>query len=99
MSGEGPSISGDTVIDNPERQRFELTVEGQLAIADYRLRPGVMVVTHVETPVALRGGGVAARVMQGVMDAARARGLKVAPHCPYAAAYIRRHPEYQDLLA
>jgi len=37
--------------------------------------------------------------MTGVMDIARERGLKVVPVCPYAAAFIQRHPEFQDLLA
>ncbi|MEI9891242.1 MAG: N-acetyltransferase [Caulobacteraceae bacterium] len=32
------------------------------------------------------------------MDQARAEGAKVAPVCPYAVAYMRRHPEYNDLL-
>ena len=86
------------VTDNAARQRFELQVEGQLAFADYRKQAGVLVITHVETPPALRGGGVAGRVMQGVLESARAQGLKVDPVCPYAEVYIRRHPEYQDLL-
>ncbi len=99
MPGETPSSPQDTVIDNPARQRFEMAVQGLLAFADYRRQPGVFVVTHVETPPALRGGGVAARLMTGVMGIARQTGMKVAPICPYADAFMRRHPEYQDLVA
>jgi predicted GNAT family acetyltransferase len=87
------------VIDNAALRRFELPVQGLLAVADYRLEGHVVVIDHVETPVALRGGGVAGRLMQGALDIVRARGLKVAPLCPYADIYIRRHPQYQDLLA
>jgi predicted GNAT family acetyltransferase len=90
--------SGQGVIDNPARQRFELTVEGQIAFADYRRQPGLLIITHVVTPPALRGGGVAGRVMKGVLEWAREAGMKVSPLCPYADAYIRRHPQYQDLL-
>lgn len=87
------------VRDNAARHRFELEEEGQVAFADYSLSGGVMVIPHVESPMALRGKGTAGRLMQGVLDIVRARGLKVVPSCPYAAAFIQRRKEYQDLLA
>jgi hypothetical protein len=86
------------VVDNPARQRFELAVQGQVAFADYMCSPRFLAITHVETPVALRGGGVAGRLMKGVLEWARESGVKVAPVCTFADAYIRRHPEYQDLV-
>lgn len=87
------------VVDNPERGRFELTEQGMLAVADYRVQDGRMIVPHVEAAPALRGTGAAGRLMQGVMEAARERGLKIVPLCPYADAYIRRNPQYRDLRA
>ncbi len=87
------------VVDNAARNRFELTEQGLVAFADYRLHGDRLVIPHVEAPVALRGTGAAGRLMTGLLDQARARGLKVVPVCPYAAAFIRRHAEYQDLLA
>ena len=102
MSGESPIGSADApseqVVDNPGLSRFELAVGGEVAFAEYRRKPGLMTITHVETPPDLQGGGVAARVMKGVLDYARANGLKVAPLCPYAQVYLRRHPEYGDLV-
>ncbi len=87
------------VIDNVARSRFELEVDGLVAFADYRLSGEQLVIPHVEAPVPLRGTGVAARLMNGVLQIVRERGLKVVPRCPYAAAFIQRHPEYQDLVA
>jgi len=87
------------VIDNTDRRRFELAVDGQLAFANYRMVGDAAHITHVETPVALRGGGVAGRLMAGALAIIRARGQKVKPVCPYAVAYIQRHPQEQDLLA
>ncbi|HEX4096011.1 MAG TPA: GNAT family N-acetyltransferase [Caulobacteraceae bacterium] len=87
------------VIDNPERSRFELEEQGLVAFADYRLHGDRVVIPHVEAPPALRGTGTAGRLMTGALDLIRERGLKVVPVCPYAAAFIRRHPEYQNLLA
>lgn len=87
------------VLDNPERSRFELEEQGLVAFADYRLHGDRIVIPHVEAPVALRGTGTAGRLMTGVLELIRERGLKVVPRCPYAAAFIQRHKEYQDLLA
>ena len=87
----------DPVTDNPARHRFELAVDGQTAFAVYRREPGHLTITYVESPVALRGTGVAGRLMQGVLEQARAEGLKVVPVCGYAVAYMKRHPEYADV--
>jgi len=86
------------VTDNAAAGRFELVEQGQTAFADYRLSDGRLILPHVEAPPALRGTGAAGRLMEGVLTEARARGLKVVPLCGYAAAYIRRHAEWQDLL-
>jgi predicted GNAT family acetyltransferase len=92
-----PAFNG--VTDNTERRRFELVENGLTAFADYHRRDDVLVVPHVEAPPALRGTGAAGRLMAGTLEHIRAAGLKIQPSCPYAAAYIRRHPEYADLVA
>ena len=85
------------VVDNAAAGRFELQEAGGMAFADYRRVEGRLVIPHVEAAPALRGGGAAGRLMEGVLAAARAEGLKVTPLCSYAAAYIRRHPQHHDL--
>lgn len=87
------------VRDNRLRNRFELTEDGQTAIADYRIRDGVMLITHVESPVALRGTGTAGRLMTGALEMARTEGVKVTPLCSYAVAFMRRHKEFEDVRA
>jgi predicted GNAT family acetyltransferase len=68
-------------------------------VADYRLVDGVMHMTHTETHPSLRGRGIAAALVQAALEHARSHDLKVEPHCSYVAAYMRRHPETQSLLA
>ena len=87
------------VRDNPERQRFELDVDGQVAFARYRREPGRLLIQHVEAPPALRGTGAASKLMDGIVELARAEGAKIAPLCSYAVAWMRRHDEHRDLLA
>ena len=91
------SIASD-VHDNPDEQRFELPVDGALAIAEYRLDGPVITFTHTFVPEALRGRGIATRVVEGSLAAVRARGLSVEPQCATFVGYIRSHPETQDLL-
>ncbi len=62
---------------NAEESRFELTVDGQMALADYVLRDGTMIFTHTETPPALQGKGVAARLVAGALRFAREHNYKV----------------------
>ena len=88
----------DEVRDHPEKGRFELEVGGQIVFARYARRGSVLVIPYVEAPPPLRGTGAADRLMRGVMEIARAEGLKVLPLCGYASAWIWRHKQYHDLL-
>lgn len=86
------------VLHNPEARRFELTMEGRTAFSKYLLAGNKMVIEHTEVPVELEGRGIAGRIVRAELDYARERKLVVLPLCPYAKAFIGRHPEYQDLL-
>lgn len=86
------------VMDNSARQRFELEIDGQIVFADYRRHGNVLIVPHVEAPAALRGTGASGRLMEGMLALLRQRGERIVPTCSYAAAYISRHAEHQDLL-
>lgn len=88
-----------SVTDNTDKSRFELEESGELAYADYAIRDGVLSIKYVFSPEALRGTGAAGRVMQGVVDAAKAQNLKIIPICGYAASWLRKHKEYHDLMA
>jgi predicted GNAT family acetyltransferase len=90
--------SDDGIRNNPGQQRYELDLGDEMAVAYYRLTPGLITFTHTEVPVALWGQGIGSRLVRGVLDAARARGLKVVPKCPFISAFIAKHPEFGDLL-
>lgn len=89
----------DDVRDNPERSRYELEVSGETAIADYRLEGDTLLITHTHTPPALRGQGIAGRLVAGLLSDVRARGLKVRPLCSYVVDYLERHPDQKDLVS
>jgi predicted GNAT family acetyltransferase len=87
------------VKDNAERSRFEVYADGQLAgFAVYRRRPGRMIFVHTEIADAFEGRGIGSQLVSQSLDEVRASGEQVVPLCPFYAAFIERHPEYQDLV-
>ena len=87
------------VRDNPERHRFEIDLgDGTFAIAEYTLRPGKIMFTHTEVPEAHEGKGIGTTLIRFALDAARERGMKVIPICPFFAAYMQKHADVQELL-
>jgi len=80
-------------------RRFETVVDGQHCELDYRLADKVMTITHTGVPIPVEGRGIAAAMTQAAMETARAEGWTVVPACSYAAAWLRRHPEFADLRA
>ncbi len=87
------------VTHNPETHRFEAVVDGLRSELDYHLTGNVVWMTHTGVPRELEGRGIAAQLVTAALAWARSEGLKVKPSCSYVAAYMRRHPETQDLLA
>jgi predicted GNAT family acetyltransferase len=85
--------------DNTALSRFELDDGGVTVVLNYKLAGKVMTLAHTETPVAARGRGLASRLVEAVLQQARARGLKIVPRCPFVGAYLEKHPEFRDLVA
>ncbi len=87
------------VRDNAERHRFEADLGGgEIAIAEYTLPAGKIMFTHTEVPPEHEGKGIGTTLIKAGLHAARERGLKVIPVCPFFASYMKRHAEVQDLL-
>jgi uncharacterized protein len=84
---------------NAAASRFETEIEGQLAVADYEIEGDSIIFSHTEVPRALRGRGIASRLIRAALESAREQGLKVVPACSFVRAYMQAHPETQDLLA
>ena len=87
------------VVDNTAEHRFELDVDGHVAVAHYSLSPGVITFTHTEVPKALSGRGIGSMLARGALDHVRASGLKLIAQCEFIAGYLGKHPEYADLIA
>jgi uncharacterized protein len=89
----------NAVVDNSAAQRYEMDVGGKSAFITYRRSPGVVTLLHAEVPPELSRHGIGSELAHGALELARTQGLKVVPRCSFIANYIRKHTEFQDLLA
>lgn len=90
--------------DVRSEQRFEQgfsDAEGETrtVFADYAVQGETRVILHVEADPALRGSGAAGQFMQALSEHARAEKLKLSPRCSYAVVWLKRHPEFNDVVA
>ena len=93
-------MSDVTVRDNPAELRYEARQGDQLlGEIRYRTEPGLVVLVHTEVASSAEGKGVGSALVAGALEDIRSRGLRVVPVCPFVAAYVGRHPEYDDLVA
>ena len=95
-----PTSPTTRVSDQPNRGRFEATVDGEHAgYAYYRRENGVVTFTHTEVEDAYEGQGVGSALVAAALADVRAAGQVVRPECPFVRAYMERHPDSHDLLA
>ncbi|GAA2028396.1 GNAT family N-acetyltransferase [Catenulispora yoronensis] len=89
-----------TVTDNRENRRYEARLGAELAgVLTYRVQDGIAVLPHTGVEPRFEGRGIGGKLAKAALDGAREQGLKVAPWCPFIAAYIKKNPEYADLVA
>jgi predicted GNAT family acetyltransferase len=87
------------IVHDPARRRFELAVGDALAVLDYtEIDSATLDFKHTFVPHALRGRGIASRLVRFGLDYALEHHLKVVPSCPFVATYLESHPRYRTVL-
>ena len=88
-----------TVRDNPERSQFQIDLgNAEFAYAKYNLLPGAIRFYHTVVPESHGGQGLGTALIKAGLAVARERGLKVIPICPFFQAYLKKHPDEQDIV-
>lgn len=89
-----------SLVDNTAAHRFELRLGGVAAAhAEYNLLKGALLFTHTEVRPEYEGRGLGSQLAAFALDEVRKRGLHAIPACSFIAGYIRRHPQYMDLVS
>ena len=78
--------------------RFEIEHNGNVAYLEYALAGKVLELIHTEVPNEMQGIGAGSSLVQSALLWAREHQVKVDVICPFATEYIKRHPEYSDLV-
>jgi predicted GNAT family acetyltransferase len=86
------------VTHNEPAHRFEVHVDGNTAALLYRREGGTITFVHTRVPEGIARHGVGSELVRTGLEFAKSQGLTVVPLCPFAAAYIRSHLEYADLV-
>jgi predicted GNAT family acetyltransferase len=94
-----PSLRMDLNIEHDTAtRRFQVFVDGHRCELDYELSGTRMSIVRTGVPEAVGGRGIAARLTDAAVAAARERGWTISPLCSYARVWFQRHPEHADLL-
>lgn len=88
-----------TIHHDPQARLFYCDIENCRSVIEYELADAVMSITHTRVPPELEGRGIAGQLTRFALETAKNQQWKVRPVCSYAVVYMRRHPEYADLLA
>jgi predicted GNAT family acetyltransferase len=93
----------------PEDLRFELINDGhryrallaadEVGFADVDpIANDGLLIKHTEVAPAFEGRGFGGQLVRHMLEDARRQARGVIPVCPYAAAYIKRHPELMEYV-
>lgn len=85
---------------NDEKGHFKLKDGDKvLGFAEFKtLGDSAILMPHTEIEEGHEGEGLGSQLAKYVLDDIRAAGKLVVPMCLFIAGYIRKHPEYVDLV-
>lgn len=86
------------LMHNTAEKRYEFDLGDDMALVEYIETPDFMVLTHTEVPARYEGQGIGSELVRSVLEDVRARNKQIIPQCPFIAAYIYRHPEWEDVV-
>jgi predicted GNAT family acetyltransferase len=87
------------LINNEAIHNFELFVNGHRAFIDYKTKDNKIYLIHTEVPAELKGLGVAEALVEKTFNYIEQHQLKMVPLCSYIQIYLKRHPEWNRLVA
>lgn len=87
------------LVNNQQKNRFELEVEHHVAFIDYKIKGEKAYLIHTEVPPELGGKGIGNAIVLKTLQYIKDKGYSLVPLCPFVAAYIKRHPEWEAIVA
>lgn len=92
-------MNSPETVHSPDRQRYELRLANAVVGRSYyRSQQGRRVFTHTEVDPDYQGQGLATKLIAFALADTREAGLRLVAQCPTVAAYVERHPEFDDIV-
>jgi uncharacterized protein len=83
----------NSITINPDKHRFELETEGQVAFTVFKRSEGSIEYLHTMVPPQLEGKGIGSALAKHAMAYAKENGLEAIVTCPFIQAWLKKHPE------
>jgi predicted GNAT family acetyltransferase len=87
------------LIQNKEEEQFEMHIDGAVALIAYQEQGNNYALIHTEVPEVLEGKGIASILVLKTFNFIEAEGRKIIPLCPFVQSYLKRHPEWERIVA
>ncbi len=87
------------LIDNKTNSQYEFHAGEFTPKIEYIKTGSKIFLTHTEVPMQLQGKGIGNILVSEVLEDIKQTGLSLVPLCPFVAAYIKRHPEWNFLVS
>ena len=87
------------VTDNEQQLQFQVKVGQELAFMEYRWYHGDLAIMHTYVPEIGRGKGYSTALAEFAIQYAREKSVKLKLYCMFMQGYIKRHPEFNDLIS
>jgi predicted GNAT family acetyltransferase len=84
---------------NDKTDHLELEVDGYTAFIKYKVIGNNLFLIHTEVPEALKGNGVGKAIVEKAFRFAREKGYAIVPICPFVQAYLKKHPEWREIIS
>ncbi len=87
------------LVKNEDKMRFEMQYNNHLGFIDYEVRDNGIALTHTELEPEIQGTGAGMALVEKTLTYLKEHGQKVLPYCSYVFAFIKRHPEWKEIVA
>ncbi|WP_116496208.1 GNAT family N-acetyltransferase [Balneicella halophila] len=87
------------LIDNKEKKQYEFHIDGYTPRIEYiKSKNDEIYLTHTEVPSALEGRGIGTQLVEKALIDIKKQNLRLVPLCTFVATYIKRHPEWREII-
>ena len=87
-----------SLYDNEMTNQYEVSIDGKLSRIEYIKTKKEIYLTHTEVAKGQEGNGIGKEMIAEALADIKNKKLKLVPLCPFVAGYIKKNPEWKELV-